>query len=84
MSSIRFAPITGQNVAWKRLGLRNDKILIIAGSKDPIIFHEELKEDASEALGNEKIDWRVIEGAHDFPITDADEVVANICKFWRL
>lgn len=83
MSSIRFAPITGQQEAWKRLGeLRQDKILIFAGTKDPIIFVEELREDAIEALTAEKIDYRVIEGAHDFPIVSAEEVVEKIWDVW--
>lgn len=84
MSSIRFAPITGQHEVWKLLGLRSDKTLIFTGSLDPIIFREELKADAAEALGANKIEWRDIDGAHDFPITDADEVVEEIVKFWGI
>lgn len=82
MSSMRFAPISDTNVAWKQLGLRADKTMIITGAEDFIIVREELKEDADEALGVGKILWKEVDGAHDFPITNADEVVKHICQFW--
>jgi hypothetical protein len=84
MSSVRFAPVTGQEAAWKRLGLRADKVLFFAGRTDPIIIPEELRPDAEALLGREKVEWRLIEGAHDFPITDSGRVVREICEFWGM
>jgi hypothetical protein len=84
MSSIRFAPVTGQQESWKRLGLRPDKTLILAGRTDPIIIPQELRPDAESLLGREKVEWRLIEGAHDFPITESGRVVGEICGFWGM
>lgn len=84
MSSMRYAPIAGTNDAWKQLAKRSDQILIITGRKDFIIVYEELKEDADEALGKGKIVWKEVEGAHDFPITNAEEVARAICEFWGI
>lgn len=83
MSSIRFSPITAQQKTWHQLGLRADKTLIFAGATDSIIIPAELKEDAEECLGQEKVEWRLIGGAHDFPVTHADEVVQGISAFWN-
>lgn len=82
MSSMRYAPIVGTNAAWKQLGLRSEKIMIVTGRKDFIIVREELMEDAEAALGAGKIVWKEVEGAHDFPITNADDVVKHISDFW--
>ncbi|KAI9732074.1 MAG: hypothetical protein M1818_007669 [Claussenomyces sp. TS43310] len=84
MSSIRYAPIVGQHESWRRLGLRDDKTLIFAGTTDPIIYVEELRDDAEATVGKDKIEYRVIEGAHDFPITNADEIVGIVCDFWGI
>lgn len=84
MSSIRFAPLTGQQATWKRLGLRPDKTLFFAGRTDPIILPTELKSDAEELLGEEKVEWRLIDGAHDFPITHSAKLVDEISTFWGL
>lgn len=83
VSSIRFAPITEQQAAWSRLSSRNHKTLIFAGTKDPIIFAEELKEDATKLIGSENVVYRVVEGAHDFPIVHADQVVSQIWDVWQ-
>jgi hypothetical protein len=70
MSSIRFAPLTGYQEAWKRLGcFLPGKILIFAGTTDPIIIHHELRTDADTLLGREKFEWRVSGGAHDFRLS---------------
>jgi hypothetical protein len=84
MSSIRFAPVTGQQATWKRLGLRPDKTLFFAGRTDPIIIPTELKSDAEALLGKEKVEWRLIDGAHDFPITDSARLVDEMCAFWGM
>lgn len=37
VSSIKFASIQGNQATWKKLGLRNDKILIFAGRTDSLM-----------------------------------------------
>jgi hypothetical protein len=84
MSSVRFSPLTGQQSVWKRLSLRPDKVLFFAGKTDPIIIPQELRPDVEDLLGREKVEWRLIEGAHDFPIIESGRVVGEICAFWGL
>jgi pimeloyl-ACP methyl ester carboxylesterase len=84
MSSIRFASITGKQETWKKLGLRKDKIMIIAGTTDAVIVQKELEADASVALGADKVEWKVLEGGHDFPITSANKVVQEVSGFWGI
>ena len=84
MSTVRFAPVTGQQAVWKRLGHRPDKVLFFAGRTDPIIIPQELRHDVEELLGREKVEWKLIEGAHDFPITDSGRVVRDIVEFWGM
>jgi surfactin synthase thioesterase subunit len=84
MSSIRFAPLTGHDEAWKRLRQLSSKVLIFVGTTDPIIVHDELRPDAEALLGKENIEWCVIEGAHDFPVTESKKVTSKICEFWGI
>ncbi len=102
MSSIRYAPITGQHEDWKRLGQRISvqnaateepleqggleigKVLIVMGASDPIIVEQELRDDASEALGAGNIDFRTIAAGHEFPITKSSEVVGHVAQFWNI
>ncbi|KAL3426973.1 alpha beta hydrolase family [Phlyctema vagabunda] len=84
LSTLRYAPISGQEEEWKKLGLRQDKIMIVAGSTDPIIIPEELKVDTEALLGKDKIDWNLIEGAHDIPVTEPEEICKRIAGFWGL
>lgn len=84
MSSVQHAPTMDQQESWKRLRLRDDKILIICASDDPIINARELKEDATAVLGADKIEWRLINGTHDIPTTDSDKIVKEIWEFWHI
>ncbi|RDW74077.1 hypothetical protein BP5796_07519 [Coleophoma crateriformis] len=84
VSSIQHSSISGRADTWKKLGFRQDKVLIIAGSTDPVIVPAELEEDAKAAIGDDKVEWLVIEGGHEFPITAAGEVTEQIRKHWRL
>lgn len=47
------------------------------------IAHE-LKEDATEVIGINKLDFRIVEAGHEFPITMADEIVRQICEVWHI
>jgi surfactin synthase thioesterase subunit len=40
--------------------------------------------DAKEVIGAGKVEWRIIEGGHEFPITRGEEVVEKINEVWRL
>ncbi|KAH8815272.1 Alpha/Beta hydrolase protein [Xylogone sp. PMI_703] len=89
VSSIRYASIEKSHENWKKLGstksgVGKDKVLIIAGSKDPLIIAKELKPDAEDAIGRDKVEFKTIEGAHEFPVTSAGEVVDVICEFWGI
>jgi hypothetical protein len=84
MSSVRFAPITGQENCWRKLGKREDRILIFAGETDPIIIPSELREDVENLVGEGKVEFRLLEGAaHDFPVTNSREVVEGVWNFWK-
>lgn len=37
ISSIKYASIEGKHEVWRKLGLRSDKALIFAGTKDPLV-----------------------------------------------
>jgi hypothetical protein len=51
---------------------------------DSVIVPRELREDAEEAAGSEKVEWREIEGGHEFPITRAEDVVREISGVWKI
>ena len=36
VSSIKYASIEGKQETWRKLGLRNDKVIIFAGKADPL------------------------------------------------
>lgn len=83
MSSIRHAPITEQQDLWHRLrDVRQDKILLIAGTHDPIVFPDEIREDAESHLGEDRVEYRELDSTHDFPVTDSRDVVKAIFRFW--
>lgn len=84
VSSIKYSSITGKQETWKKLGLRHDKVLIMAGSTDPVIVPAELHTDALASIGPEHVECKVIEGGHEFPITQAVEVVDQLSKHWSL
>ncbi|KAG4442199.1 hypothetical protein IFR05_002309 [Cadophora sp. M221] len=84
MSTGRHAPYANEHEIWKRLGLRKDKILIVTATKDPIVNPDELKEDATEVVGGERLEWALIDGAHDIPVTDSVKIVDAICRFWKM
>ncbi|KAL3419338.1 alpha beta hydrolase family [Phlyctema vagabunda] len=84
ISSLQHASITGKQEVWRMLGLRSDRVMIIAGSTDSVIVPAELEVDATAAVGSEHVDFKVIEGGHEFPITRALEVVDEIERHWTI
>ncbi|KAH7305677.1 Alpha/Beta hydrolase protein [Rhexocercosporidium sp. MPI-PUGE-AT-0058] len=83
MSTGRYAPYANEHETWKRLALRKDKILIVTATKDPIVNPNELKEDATNVVGEGRLEIALIEGAHDIPVTDPGKIVDAIWKFWK-
>jgi pimeloyl-ACP methyl ester carboxylesterase len=84
LSSIRYAPITGQEDNWRRLrDATSNKILLIAGTEDPIVLAKEVREDAEKLLGKGRVVFHEVDAAHDFPVTDSVEVVDAILEFWE-
>ncbi|KAF2440533.1 alpha/beta-hydrolase [Karstenula rhodostoma CBS 690.94] len=86
VSAIRHAPIHGQQERWRMLreniekgvgGLR--KVYLVLGETDPIIVAEELVEDATEVLGRENVEVRIVRGVgHELAISNADDVVGVV------
>jgi pimeloyl-ACP methyl ester carboxylesterase len=91
MSSIRYAPIQSQHTTWQRLAQRLSqrnsgaegmkKVLIVTGTRDPIINKVELEEDATQVFSN-NVDFVFIDAAHDLPIVKSVDVVNAIWNFW--
>ncbi|KAE8441898.1 hypothetical protein EG329_004204 [Mollisiaceae sp. DMI_Dod_QoI] len=86
ISNALFAPAAGQQAAWKRVGLQKRNILIVAATQDPIIVPEELKPDVEELLrdSGSKLDWCMIDGAHDLGNTHPEKIAEEICTFWGM
>lgn len=84
VSSIKHSSIEEKQETWAKLDERKDKILIIAGATDPVIIAKELREDSEAAIGADNVEWRTIQGGHEFPVTNADEVVAMVSEVWEL
>jgi pimeloyl-ACP methyl ester carboxylesterase len=86
VSAIRHAPIHGQQARWSILrevvdkglgGLK--KVYIVLGETDPIIIAHELVEDATEVLGKENVEVRIVRGVgHEVAISNADDVVSAV------
>lgn len=38
VSSIKYASIEGKQETWRKLGLRSDKVLILVGKSDPLVY----------------------------------------------
>ncbi|RMZ80470.1 hypothetical protein DV737_g3035, partial [Chaetothyriales sp. CBS 132003] len=86
MSSIRYGPIQDQHPLWQKIGrhLTNtkSKALVVLGTRDGIIHAEELQEDAAAVLDN-NVEFRLLEAAHDVPVTRGDQIVDHIWSFWN-
>lgn len=84
ISSLKHSSIEEKHETWRKLKTRKDKVLIIAGTTDPVIIARELHEDAAGTIGQENIEWREIQSGHEFPVSHADEVVDMISEAWGL
>lgn len=80
VSSIRYSSIEGAGETWKKLAKRQTKVLVVAGSEDAVIIANELKEDAEGFLGR-KLDWKVVDGGHEFPVNKSEEVSKLVVEY---
>jgi hypothetical protein len=66
-------------------GLQNGQVLIITGSEDVLVDAKELQPDANDVLGGPRNTcFKVADGGHNFPITDAEGTLKYIVEFWGL
>lgn len=98
ISSMRHGPIMqkSQLENWKRLGtflsqrkrdgsgtgLAHDKVLVVLGENDNVIFKDDTAEDVMQALeGNVQITYFSI--GHEFPSVKYEELADQLIEFWK-
>ncbi|KAK3905186.1 Alpha/Beta hydrolase protein [Staphylotrichum tortipilum] len=84
MSCIRHAPLVGQETAWRALASRAPgTTAIILGRGDEIIDPDHYAADALPLAGGKgHVHWSLVPGGHDFPMSYAEETLAEIYKAW--
>ncbi|KAJ4424535.1 hypothetical protein N0V82_000859 [Gnomoniopsis sp. IMI 355080] len=96
MSSIRYAPIYGQEALWSAAaralrmkeqnaqeGLRGGKVLLILGATDSVIHAKELQANARAVLGDDLVEFIIMDAGHEVVITKAKEIVTEVVGFWK-
>ncbi|KAI0385894.1 alpha/beta-hydrolase [Hypomontagnella monticulosa] len=64
-------------------GLRAGKVLVVLGEDDPVVVKDETIEDAKHILGVDGVEFAVLPGGHEIPITMSSGVADAIDSFWR-
>ncbi|KAI1498343.1 alpha/beta-hydrolase [Biscogniauxia marginata] len=64
-------------------GLNRGKILIVLGEDDPVIVKDETIEDAKAVLGHDGVEFTVLDGGHELPITRSSDVANSVEDYWR-
>lgn len=95
ISSIRYAPIYDQKDLWsaasrslrtKEQGtgemLRGSKILFVLGASDSVIRAKELEPDARAVLGDDMVEFVIMDAGHELVMTAAEEIVTAVLEFW--
>lgn len=85
MSTLRFAPMLGQHIAWAKLAHRKPKtVCLIFGEGDEIVNEEDYREDVAPLLGgDDHVVWaKSVGGRHDFPMVHPEETLKRIFEFW--
>lgn len=85
MSTLRYAPMTGQHDMWRKLAVRKPKTtLFLFGEGDAVVSDEDYREDVLPLVGGEEhVCWpKPVPGAHDFPMTHPEQALERIWKFW--
>ncbi|SLM38390.1 Alpha/Beta hydrolase fold [Lasallia pustulata] len=62
-------------------GLKEGKVLLIAGEEDEAIIKDDIFADAMEAFEGNVV-LQAVDAGHDFPITRAIDAVEMIWQFW--
>jgi pimeloyl-ACP methyl ester carboxylesterase len=98
LSTIRNAPIYAPQQSWKVLsrilrakrsspaqgpGLTSGKVLLVLGEQDSVIVKDETMEDARRVLGADGVEFAVLPGGHELPITESSRVAEAIEGFWH-
>lgn len=96
ISSIRYAPIYDQKGLWsatarslrtKEQGagemLRGNRILFILGATDSVIRAKELEPDARAVLGDDMVEFVIMDAGHELVMTASEEIVTAVLDFWR-
>jgi hypothetical protein len=95
ISSIRYAPITGQRETYVRIGLRQrspspelslcgGKVTLILGAEDPIVIANEQIPDHRDALGTDALRVIVLDDiGHEVPVRDPKTVADKIWEVWK-
>ncbi|KAK0659003.1 hypothetical protein DIS24_g4227 [Lasiodiplodia hormozganensis] len=99
VSSMRCAPIYGQQERWRVVGEKveaervaaveeggNERkgVLLLLGKDDPIVLVDEVGSDAVDALGGEdNVRTVVLEAGHEVPMSKPKEVVRAMVEFWE-
>jgi pimeloyl-ACP methyl ester carboxylesterase len=95
ISSIRFAPISGQHETFRQIGqsLRSrtrlsnatvgNKAILVLGMTDSIVVREEVEEDVTETVGPDHVHTIVLDTGHDIPISMPRELVDSLWEFWN-
>ncbi|KAJ4414175.1 hypothetical protein N0V82_008077 [Gnomoniopsis sp. IMI 355080] len=85
MSTLRYAPMLGQHVAWAKLADRKPRtVCLIFGEGDEIVNEEDYREDVLALMGGEDhVVWaKSVGGRHDFPMVHPEETLNRIFDFW--
>ncbi|CAN8099464.1 unnamed protein product [Discula destructiva] len=85
MSTLRYAPMIGQHVAWAKLAARKPKtVCFIFGEGDEIVNEDDYREDVLPLVGGEDhVVWtKPVGGKHDFPMVHPEETLQRIFDFW--
>ncbi|KAI1259297.1 alpha/beta-hydrolase [Xylariaceae sp. FL1019] len=64
-------------------GLESGKILIVLGEDDGVIVRDETVQDAVAVLGSDGVEFAVLVGGHELPITNSEGVAEVIDTFMR-
>lgn len=84
LSSLRYAPLTGQHDAWGRLASRAPgSTCVLLARDDEVIDPDDYKDDGLALLGGEEsVRWGVVGGGHDFVMTHTGEILRELDEFW--
>ena len=86
MSTIRHGPLMGQQATWRRLAARRSgSTAVLLGRHDQLVQRDDYAEDALPLLGGpDRVFWRVVPGAHNFPFTHGPDALARLYEFWGM